>query len=183
MTTVSEVLTALAGGAIGSVLTAGFGQAARARVAWSEVDLHDQDAAERNAQLLAWVDDRTLQLAREMYQITEEFSGRGAFHSSLHANALVGAKAQALHEFRDEEWRARIALANIRAAEGFWHHLWRLARRHPAATLTASADAEPFLNRWREPVARHGDPPATPVDRTRRTMEQARADLDRLSLT
>lgn len=179
----SDFLTALAGGAIGSVLTAAFGQFARSRVAWSEIDLHDNEAVERNAQLLAWIDDRTLQLAREMKDITEEFSARGAFHSSLHANALADAKAQALHEYRGEEWRTRIPLASLRTTEGFWHHLWRIMRRRPSPSLTASADVEPFLKVWRDPVTRHGDPPATPVDRTTRTTDQALADLDRLSLT
>ncbi len=180
----SDVVVALAGGAIGSVLTAGFGQSARARVAWTEVELHDQEAAERNAQLLAWVDDRTLRLAREMQDITEDFSSRGALNSSLHATALADAKAQALHEFRDEEWRANIALvAGTRATEGFWHYLWRIMRRRPSQSLTASLEAEPFLKAWREPVTRHGQPAVTPVDRTTRTREQAFADLERLSLT
>lgn len=61
---------------------------------------------------MAWVDDRTVRLVREMHTITEELSARGAFHSSLHATALLDAKAQALREFRDQEWKARMRLAS-----------------------------------------------------------------------
>jgi len=54
----SDLAVALAGGAVGSVLAAFVGQAGRARIAWLGVELHDAEAAERNAQLLAWTDDR-----------------------------------------------------------------------------------------------------------------------------
>lgn len=183
---VSDLVVALAGGAVGSILTAVVGQAGRARIAWAEVDLHDTEATEWNAQLLAWTDDRTLKLVREMEAVTEAHSLQGAFHSGTHAAALADAKAQALHEFRDEEWRTRIELARLRAREGAWHGFWRLLRRRPAPVLTARTEVEPFLDRWREPVTRHGPGPGegvTPLDRTRRTTEEALTKLDSLELT
>jgi hypothetical protein len=62
----SDLVVALAGGAVGSAITVVVGQAGHARVAWTDVSLHDDEAAEWNAQLLAWVDDRTLKLVVEL---------------------------------------------------------------------------------------------------------------------
>lgn len=72
----------------------------------------------------------------------------------------------------------------MHASEAYWHHLWRIVRRHPFPDFTARDEAEPFLTRWREPVTRHGDQPGVaPRDPTRRTTADARAELDGLNLT
>jgi hypothetical protein len=122
----------------------------------------------------------------QLKTLTEEHAARRTLYSSLHGAALADAKARALHEFRDQEWRARLDLAQLRASEGYWHHLWRLLGRKPVPTLTAARDSEPFLNRWREPVTRHSQQPTdavTPIDRTRRTTADALAKLPDLPLT
>ena len=148
----SDLAIALIGGAIGSVATAGLTQLGRARVAWHDVALHDLEAAERNAQLIVWVDDRTRQLVIDMSGVTNDCAGRELSRSSIQGGGLQLAKEQALHEYRDEEWRARLDLFQLRAREGSWHALWRRVRRRPAPSLTARAEVEPFLERWREPV-------------------------------
>jgi hypothetical protein len=98
---------------------------------------------------------------------------------------VAAAKARALHQFRDEAEVAIIDLMQLRAKEGAWHSLWRALRRRPTPSLTATDEVEPFLERWREPVARHGDDasPIAPIDRTRRTFDEALAELPRLDLT
>jgi len=183
---VSDLVVALAGGAVGSIVTALTQQAARARIAWSEVELHDAEATERNRQLVAWTDDHTLKLARQMQAVTEDENRKGTLYSSGHGQALADAKAQALHDFRDEEWRAEIELARLRAREGAWHRLWRHLRRKPSPRLAARDEVEPFLDRWREPITRHGSQPSdavTPLDRTKRTTKQALDELGSLNLT
>ena len=181
----SDLAIALIGGAIGSVATAGLTQLGRARVAWHDVALHELEAAERNAQLIVWVDDRTRQLVIDMSAVSNDSASRQILGSGLDLGNLKLAKEQALHEYRDEEWRARLDLFQLRAREGSWHALWRRLRRRSAPSLTARAEVEPFLERWREPVTRHtsGSEGATVRDRTTRTIEDALAELPGLPLT
>jgi hypothetical protein len=185
---VADLGVALAGGAVGAVIAGASAQAARARAAWSDVSLHDEEARERNAQLAAWVDDRTQNLVREMARRTGEFNSKGLLYSGGHGVALASAKADALHEYRDEEWRTRLDLARLRATEGPWHRWWRWLRRREAPRLTTDthAEIEWFLGRWREAVTRHGSAPAdavVPFDRTQRTTAEAIAELPTLKLT
>jgi hypothetical protein len=141
------LLVGLAGGAIGAVVAALFVQIGRAWVAWGEVTLHDEEAAERNAQLLVWVDDRTHDLVIEMKRKTTSLASQGQLYSGAHGRALAHAKARALHQFRDEEWNARLDLARIRAREGGWHSFWRSYRRSKAPDLTEDTydKVAPFL--------------------------------------
>jgi hypothetical protein len=182
----SDLAIALIGGAIGSVATAGLTQLGRARVAWHDVALHDLEAAERNAQVVVWVDDRTRQLVIDMSAVSDDAASREIFRSGIHGGNLKLAKEQALHEYRDEEWRARLDLFQLRARESSWHAVWRQVRRRPSPSLTARAVVEPFLNRWREPVTRHessGAEGAKIRDRTTRTTADALAELPSLPLT
>jgi hypothetical protein len=68
-------------------------------------------------------------------------------YSGAHGRALAHAKARALHQFRDEEWNARLDLARIRAREGGWHSFWRSYRRSKAPDLTEDTydKVAPFL--------------------------------------
>jgi hypothetical protein len=182
----SDLTIALAGGAIGSIATTALTQAGKARAAWSEIDLHDDEASERNAQLVVWVDDRTHALVAEMNRRTDQANVNGVLHSGGHGLSVAMAKADALHEYRDEEWRTRLDLARLRASEGGWHRVWRKLRGRPGPSLTARTEVEPFLERWREPVTRHGSGPADAVtvsDRTRRTTNDALDELASLNLT
>jgi hypothetical protein len=185
----SELAAALAGGSVGAVLAAAFAQAGRARAAWAEVTLHDDAAGERNAQLLVWADDRTRELVREMQRRSEDFNQRGLLYSGIHGASLADAKADALHEYRDQLWDARIELARLRSREGVWHRMWRKLRRRPLPAVSddTTRDVEQFLQRWREPVNRHhGDatgPGMAPIDRTTRTTQDALDDLHMMKLT
>ncbi len=179
-----ELLIGLAGGAVGAVLAALFAVAARAWLAWGEITLHDEEAAEENARLLGWVDDRTRLLVREMNRRTTELAAQGQLYSGAHGSSVAAAKEAALHEFRDRCAQAEIDLARIRAREGAWRSWWRFWRRRPAPRLTEETlqTAEEFLERWREPVTRHGGEIQV-FDRTRRTTADALAELPDLKLT
>lgn len=181
----NELLIGLAGGAIGAVLAAAFAQAGRAWTAFGEVTLHDEEAAERNRRLVTWADDRTRVVIIEMDRRTQDLSGRGLLYSGIHGAAVAEAKADALHEYRDQEEQAKIDLARLRAKEAAWHFVWRRLRGRPAPSLTAREQVEPFLERWREPVTRHGSgagDSVTPLDRTTRTRDDALAELPDLKL-
>ena len=179
----SGFLTALSGGAIGAGLFiggAGFGQMQRARV---EVALHDQVAVERNEQLVAFVVDETQELVEALKLITEEFKSRGELASSSCGAALAKRKSDALRRYRDEEWRASLDLARLKAREGSWHLVFRrFGRRGNGLDLTARDTVEPFLARWREPISRHGLEPVGIVDPTTRTTADALATLQGLEL-
>lgn len=181
----SDLTIALAGGAIGAVATALLGQAAAAAAAWGTVTANDAGAANLNQQLEAWTEDRTRKLRQQMDGTTNDMAGRGLLSSSAHGSALAEAKANALHEYRDEEWRVSLALEQLAATEGPWHRFWRLVRRRrPGLALTAAERVAPFLDRWREPVTRHAkDMEATVYDRTRRTRDDALRELPGYKLT
>lgn len=181
----SDLGVALAGGAVGSILTATIAQIGKIRLAWAEVALHDAEAEERNRQLVAWVDDETLKLVREMALVTQDHNARGTLYSSLHGGDLADRKAGALHRYRDQEWRAQLFLSELQASEGSWHLLARMLRRRRLPKV-ARAEVEPFLDRWRAPVTRHspqGSDAARVLDRTTRTTGHALAELPNLPLT
>jgi hypothetical protein len=180
---VSDLTVALAGGAIGSVLTAGLTQIGRAQVAWQEVVLHDQQATERNDQLVAWVIDETWKLARELKNVADDYNSRRVLQSSACVAGLAERKEGALHRYRDEEWRVRIDLAALKAQEGTWHVLFRWVRRgRDGLAFSARQKVEPVLERWREPIDRYGMGPVLVFDLTMRATQDALAELSSLDL-
>lgn len=180
-----EVLGGLAGGAMGALLAALIIAFGRAKAALDEIGVHDAESNERNRQLVAWVDDRTRALVQQMNVIANENAARGLFNSGLNGVQLAEAKAKALHEYRDEEWRARLDLMRLHAREGGWHAFWRFWKRSHAPRIEVDTldKVAPFLERWREPVTRHQGEPAVPFDRTRRRTVDAHAELPNLTLT
>lgn len=155
------------------------------RAARTEITIHDDDARERNDQLVIWVDDETQGLVVRLQAIKEDFSSRGVLMSSLHDAARMQAKADALHRYRDEASRARLDIAALRAREGRWHRFWRKRLGSPAPRLTADAAVQPFLDRWREPMksTMAGVRDIAPLDRTTRTLDEGLRQLPDLPLT
>jgi hypothetical protein len=179
----SGFITAISGGAIGAGLFLAGTELGRMQVARVEVALHDQVAHERNEQLVAFVVDETQELVEALKLITAEFESRGELASCSCGAALATRKSDALHRYRDEEWRASLDLARLKAREGHWHLLFRRGgRRRNGLDLTARDTVEPFLARWREPISRHGLEPVAILDPTTRTTEDALATLPGLEL-
>lgn len=179
----SDLTVALAGGAIGSVATVVLAQVGKIQLAWSEVALHDDQARELNAQLVAYVTDETRKLARELLTVAEDFNSRNTLHSSIAGGALAERKEGALHRYRDQEWRARLQLAALQASEGRWHNWFRMTRgRRGGLELTARQEVEPFLAEWRKPITRHGTGPVEVFDLTTQTTEDALTNLASLKL-
>ena len=180
----SDAGTAFAGGAVGAVVAWFLAQAGRAQVAWLEVTLHDEQAVERNDQLVAYVLDETRKLVRELNDVAEDHNSRNSLYSSKCVSDMADRKSGALHRYRDEEWRVKLALADLKALEGTWHLIFRwLRRRRTGLALTARKAVEPFLERWREPVDRYGMGPVEVFDLTTSTTEEALKELPSLALS
>jgi hypothetical protein len=179
----SDLAVALAGGAIGAAITAVGSQLVRIRAAWSEVALHDQQAADANESLVIWVDDATQNLVREIRDVNDDHGSRGTLASSLHIGDVAFRKAGALHRYRDQRNLTRLFLVGLKAQEGVYHSVIRRLRgRQEGLALTADHDVEPFLVRWREPARLDAETEARVFDRTKRTLEDALDELSRLDL-
>jgi hypothetical protein len=181
----SAWIVALAAGAIGAVVTAVFTVAARALAARGDVVAHDAQAGQMNSQLEAWVDDRNRKLLQELSGVKNDLAGRGLMNSGIHGAQAAETKTRALHEYRDQRWLMELELQRLSAAEGGWHRFWRrrLGAVHGLA-LPAADRVEPVLDRWREPIVRHGsDMPVTPFDPTRRTLDDLLKELPQQELT
>jgi hypothetical protein len=174
---VSTWLVALAGGAIGSVLTAILAVGARLFAAQREIDATDRFVRDRDEDLASWVADRSLALERELAEKSEELNKDNLFYSGVHGTALARLKERALHGYRDQERQARRDVAVARERESWIHAFWRRRRKRPFLTLTAPERVQPLLDVWRSSVTRHGDSPVEVVDPTRRALNEAVQDV------
>lgn len=173
----STWLVALAGGAVGSLLTAALAVSGRLLAARREIDATDRFVADRDEDLASWVADRSLALERELAEKTEELNKENLFYSGAHGVALARLKERALHEYRDQERQAQrdVAVANER--ETWMHAFWRGRRGRPFPSLSTPERAQPVLDTWRSSVTRHGDSPIEVVDPTRRVLGEAVQDV------
>src|SRR5437868_6325751 len=142
-------LVAILGGAVGSLATALIAFGTRFWNAHGEVASHDRFVRERDEDLSSWVSDRTVELRRDIHAKTEEMNTENLFYSGAHGAAIALLKERALHEYRDQERRARRDLALIAETEGPLHRYWRRRVARPFPSLTAPHDAAPILDMWR----------------------------------
>jgi hypothetical protein len=174
---VSTWLIALAGGAVGSALTAALAFGARLLAARREIEATDRFVADRDEDLASWVADRSLALERELAAKTEALNKENLFYSGTHGTALALIKERALHEYRDQERQAERDVALARERETWLHAFWRRLCGRPFPKLTAPQRAQPVLDAWRSSVVRHGASPIEVVDPTRRTLRDATQDV------
>lgn len=182
----STLLAALAGGAIGVLLT----WLARLTVIGREIAEHDRALAALDEDLESWVADETVKLRRELQRISnsmvadpETREERNLLWSGEHGYQVSLAKEHALEAYRNEERRTKRAAAELRAQENWAHTLARRRRgRQRAFELQAPGRARPLLDRWAAPVTRHSssktDRPLLIDDPRNRTIESTLAELD-----
>lgn len=182
----STFLAALAGGAIGVILT----WTARLTVVGREIAEHDRAVAAFDEDLESWVADQTVKLRRELLKITnsmvadpETGKERNLLWSGEHGYQISLAKERALEAYRNEERRARRAAADLRGREGSVHTLVRRWRgRSDTLELQTPERARPVFDRWAAPVTRHlsseKDSPLAIDDPRERTIESTLAALD-----
>lgn len=86
---------------------------------------------------------------------------------------IAGLRAAALHEYRDEERRARLDRARTLASEGWAHRLWRWLSGSTPPELQTSSQAEPVIDSWRKQSQMSGAGSVWPEDATKRTLADA----------
>ena len=79
---------ALAGGAVGSIVTALIAYGARFWSARAGIEEHDRAARDRDEDLESWVSDRSIVLRRELKEISETYNKQNLFHSGAHEKPL-----------------------------------------------------------------------------------------------
>jgi hypothetical protein len=167
---VHDLLVALAGGAIGAVVT-GIGFA----IVWlsavpGEVARHDRLAKALDEDLERWVADAHRRLRQDLSRVTNRMNARGQFYSGPHLVARAETKTRALQRYRNRLSRAERALAHLIGEEGWTHERWRRWRTHTELALHAPERLEPVINDWRGRVSVPGMEDRGPVhDPTRWT--------------
>lgn len=156
----SDLLVGLAGGAIGSLLI----YVGRVSAVPAEVARHDRQARALLEDLERWVWDEHRKLRQELDGITNTLAAQGQLHSGAHGAARAEAKTQALQRYRDRRSLKDRAFADLVAAEGWPHDLWRLVRRINPIDYNIGFDGSTVIDEWRKPVTRHGGEPIPVFD-------------------
>src|SRR4051794_23295727 len=112
-----SALTALAGGAIGSLITLGATAGVRVAAARREIETNDRLVAQLNDDLEQWVIDDTARLRQELRGLRNDLNKRNLFYSGEYAFGLGAAKGRALQAYRDQERLAIRQAAAIRERE------------------------------------------------------------------
>jgi hypothetical protein len=170
----SETLwIALAGGAIGVLLTG---------AAWLLVKLlaipgvlreHDFEVGILNEDLELWAVDEYRRVIREFRKI-ENAPHRSAdwIYSGAYGNARSAVKTDALHRWRDRLHRTERDLIAIKAKETAIHRLIRHRKRYRhGLDFYARERVEPIIEELRQPVTKHGADHLKVFDPTRLRLE------------
>jgi hypothetical protein len=172
--------TALAGGAIGSLVTLAATAGVRFYAARGEIETHDRLVDDLNEDLERWVVDDTARLVRELRDLRNDLNKRNAFYSGEYGFQLGTAKERALQAYRDQETRASREAATIPDREGWMHEFWRRWRRKPRHELTAPSRVKPVVDLWRLTPSKHLQPEETPPpvdDPSARTLDEVIDDV------
>jgi hypothetical protein len=156
--TTETLWIALAGGAIGALLTG---------VAWCLVKLggfpgdirrHDFEGRVVNEDLELWAIDEYRRLRRELRRI-ENSPPKGRtdwIYSGAYGNARSAAKTEALHRWRDRLHVAERNIIEIESTENRTHRLVRRLRSERGLALHAAEGVEPIIEEFRQPITKHG---------------------------
>lgn len=172
-----ELAIAIIGGAVGSVAAALLAAFGRLRAVPGQVARHGRLAAERNADLEAWVDDDTRRLEREEESIVEEHKRLGLSESGQLDRALADSRTDALHCYRDQERQRRRDIDELLGAESWMHRRHRRNRGLEAPSLSAAERVQPVLDYWRQSIRRGNRLTVDVRDPTRRTIRDTLAEL------
>jgi hypothetical protein len=173
----STFLAALAGGAIGVLLT----WAARLTTVGREILAHDRAIRRWETHLETWVSDETVRLRRALTATRDELNAKGLFNSGEHSYQVALVKEQALQAYRDQERTAQSHVEDIVAAEGPAHAFLRRWRyKDLRVDLATSATVRDILDYWARPATRHlspGDEPAPIDDPRTRTIDRTLREI------
>jgi hypothetical protein len=150
---------ALAGGAIGALITLVVALLVRLASVPREVARNDRLAHDRDDDLRRWVVDRSYEIEEQLVAIRSHLAAHGMARSGDYGFRIRSAKGTALHQYRDQEIESRRLLASTYDGENWLHDWWRKARRLPRHELATPVAAKPVLAVWRlpaDPGADHG---------------------------
>lgn len=167
MTTTSETLViALAGGAIGAVLTGLTWIIARLASVPGDLRTHDYAAKVLNEDVELWVADTYHEVVQELRGIS---NSQGLhIEDGSHLNARSAAKTNVLHRWRDRLHTAERDLIALQGQERWYHRLWRhLPGNDHQLALTSAEKVQPIIAEFRRDVETPGGQSAEVRDPTR----------------
>jgi hypothetical protein len=166
-----SLLVAVAGGAVGSVLTL----AGRYSAVPSEVRHHDRQIAEIDRDLDRFAADEYARLRN--VELPELLDSRMKMNLTADGGNGMGSKARAklwslklswsMQLYRDHENGQLAKYQDIIASEGRVHWLYRRLGQHPIATLETPALAAAFLDCWKKIKIASNESAHMPDPRTR----------------
>jgi hypothetical protein len=173
----SDLLVALAGGAIGAVL-AGIGfLAIRLSAVPSDVARHDRRVKALDEDLERWVADDHRKLRQELEGIINDHAARNVLYSGFLLRALAEAKTAALQRYRDRRAETERAFNDLVAEESWAHGLWRTITPRRKPRLRSPERVEPVIDDWRSDVRRYGMGPVSVYDATTWTTDDLLRDV------
>jgi hypothetical protein len=91
--------------------------------------------------LIPWLKTKLAVLERQRLRLRAApvALGPGLLNSGINGAMLSEAKAEALHQYRNQVHLVSDVLQRLRTPEGVWHILWRWIRRSPAPALTVES--------------------------------------------
>lgn len=177
-TTSETLLIALAGGAIGAVLTGLAWLAVRLASVPGDLRAHDYAVVVLNEDVELWVADTYRELAQELRRI----SNTQGLHieDGSHLNARSAAKTAALHRWRDRLHAAERELVAVQGQERWYHRLWRhLPGYEDELALASATRVEPVIAEFRRDVETPGGKSEKVRDPTRFTLDDLLDEINR----
>ncbi|HWP32443.1 MAG TPA: hypothetical protein VNL97_01720 [Solirubrobacterales bacterium] len=177
-TTSETLLIALAGGAVGAVLTGLAWLAVRLASVPGDLRAHDYAIKVLNEDVELWVADTYQELAQELRRI----SNTQGLHieDGSHLNARSAAKTQTLHRWRDRLHTAERDLVAVQGQERWYHRLWRhLPGYEDELALTSAERVEPVITEFRRDVETPGGQSAAVRDPTHFSLDDLLSEIDR----
>lgn len=169
-TTSETLLIALAGGAIGAILTGLAWLLVRLASVPSDLRAHDYAVKVLNEDVELWVADTYRELAQELRRISNTQGLQ--IESGSHLNARSAAKTKALHRWRDRLHVAERDLVALQGQERWYHRVWRrLPGYSDELSLTSAGRVEPVIAEFRRDVETPGGQSAEVRDPTRFTLD------------
>jgi hypothetical protein len=156
--TTETLWIALAGGAIGVLLTGIAWCLVKAAGVPGDIRRHDFEARVVNEDLELWAIDEYRNLRREL-RIIENSPPKGQpdwIYSGAYGNARSATKSAALHRWRVRLHAAERSIVEIESMENRSHRLLRRRRSPEGLALRAAARVEPIIDEFRQPITRHG---------------------------
>lgn len=170
LSTTETLLIAIAGGAVGVLLTGFAWVLVQVAAIPGDLERHDFEARILNEDLELWAADDYRELKRKLTDIEDRMASENRYllYSQIYGRARATAKTEALHHWRDRLHEVERRLVAIKSKEGRRHRLIRHRKKYRhGLDLTAPAHVEPIIEEFRQPITKHGEPSIRVFDPTK----------------